>query len=63
MSTTDKKAKAANSSIMKILQSPIQMVFLIGTILTVGMLVPFTQAGYRFANDSLRKKPEGYEWP
>lgn len=37
--------------------------FLIGAIITVAMLVPFTMAGVRFAQKSMEQKPDGYAWP
>ena len=49
---SSKKVKESNFSIMKILESPMQVVFLIGTLINLGMLVPFTMAGIRFAQKS-----------
>lgn len=46
--TAEGKAQHDNYSIMKILKSPIQVIFMIAAIFTVGMLVPFTMAGYRY---------------
>lgn len=40
-----------------------QVVFLIGALINLGMLVPFTTAAMRFAQKAQANKPENYEWP
>ena len=42
-------SKSSGPSLEKILQSPMQVVFLIGAIITLVMGVSFTMAGIRFA--------------
>jgi hypothetical protein len=45
---TDKKAVVVNSKISEIIKSPIQLAFLIFSIFTLAMLVPFTYAAVNF---------------
>jgi hypothetical protein len=63
MAKKEEKAVAENSSIMKILQSPVQVVFMIGSIFILACFVPFTQACIRHILKVKKNKPEGYEWP
>jgi Sec-independent protein secretion pathway component TatC len=40
-----------------------QMLFLVGIILVVFILFPFTWETYRSVQEFVKNKPEGYRWP
>mmetsp|Transcript_27664 Transcript_27664/g.41948 ORF Transcript_27664/g.41948 Transcript_27664/m.41948 type:complete len:327 (-) Transcript_27664:120-1100(-) len=55
--------KEKNFSVIEILKDPIQVAFLLFAAFTLGMLIPFTKAGYDFAEKSKANKPTDYSWP
>ena len=57
------KAVAVNSKISEIIKSPIQMLFFVFSLFTVGMLIPFTYAAYQFIQVSSANAPKGYDFP
>ena len=52
-----------NMGLKELLSSPMNILFSVFTIFTVGMMVPFTRACYKSAMDKTANKPEGYEFP
>jgi len=45
------------------LKKPMNVVFAIFTVFTVGMMIPFTLACINVSLDSVKNKPESYELP
>ena len=52
-----------NMGLGELLSSPMNILFAVFTIFTVGMMVPFTKACIDCALDKTAKKPDGYEFP
>ena len=51
-------------SVMEILKSPIQIIFLFAAVFTLGGLIPFTKRVYDFIQVAGgEKKPKDYEFP